>query len=50
MARGCTGHAIATLDGITGAHIDWADSKGLNRWECKALEISEERSTLSAVW
>ena len=36
--------------GITGAHVDWADSKGLNEWECKALELSEERSKLSAVW
>jgi len=35
-----------TLDGITGAHVDWADSKGLNEWEHKALELSEERSKL----
>ena len=41
---------VAALDGITGAHVDWADSKGLNEWECKALELSEERSKLSAVW
>ena len=49
-ARGCPRHAVAALDGITGAHVDWADSKGLNEWECKALELSEERSKLSAVW
>ena len=29
-ARGCPRHAVAALDGITGAHVDWADSKGLN--------------------
>jgi hypothetical protein len=29
-----------------GAHVDWADSKGLNQWERKALELSEERSKL----
>ena len=37
------------FDGITGAHVDWADSKGLNEWERKALELSEERSQLPAV-
>jgi hypothetical protein len=26
-ARGCPRHAVAALDGITGAHVDWADSK-----------------------
>jgi hypothetical protein len=45
-ARGCPRHAVAALDGITGAHVDWADSKGLNEWERKALELSEERSKL----
>jgi len=48
-ARGCPRHAVAALDGITGAHVDWDDSKGLNQWEHKALELSEERSKLSAV-
>ena len=46
-ARGCPRHAIAALNGITGAHVDWADSKGLIEWERKALELSEERSKLS---
>jgi len=32
-ARGCPRHAVAALDGITGAHVDWADSKALNQWE-----------------
>ena len=41
-ARSCPRHAVAALDGITGAHVDWADSKGLNEWEHKALELSEE--------
>ena len=37
MARGCLRHAVAALDGMTGAHIDWPDSKGPNKWEYKAL-------------
>jgi hypothetical protein len=45
-APGCPRHTVATLDGITGAHVDWADSKGLNGWERTALELSEERSKL----
>jgi hypothetical protein len=49
-ARGCPCHAVAALDGITGARMNWADSKGLNQWERKALELSEERSKLSASW
>jgi hypothetical protein len=36
-ARGCVRHAVAALDGIIGAHVDWTDSKGLNEWERKAL-------------
>ena len=32
-ARACPRHAVAALDGIIDAHIDWADSKGLNEWE-----------------
>jgi hypothetical protein len=35
-ARGYHRRAVAALDGITGAHVDWADSKGLNEWERKA--------------
>ena len=49
-ARGRPRHAIAALDDITGAHVDWADSKGLNQWVRKALELSEERSKLPASW
>lgn len=37
---------VAALDGITGVHVNWADSKGLNQWERKVLELSEERSRL----
>jgi hypothetical protein len=48
-ARGCPQHAVAALDSIAGAHVDWADSKGLNKWERKALELSEERSQFPAV-
>ena len=39
-------HAMAALDGITGAHVDWPDFKGLNQWKRKALELAEERSQL----
>jgi hypothetical protein len=45
-ARACPRHAVTALDGITGAHVDWTDSRGLNEWERKALELSEERSKL----
>jgi hypothetical protein len=37
------------LDGIIGAYVDWEDSKGLNEWEHKALELSEERSKLAKI-
>jgi hypothetical protein len=46
-ARACPRHAVAALDGITGAHVDWADSRGLNQWERTALELSEKRSKLA---
>ena len=44
--RACPRHALAALNGITGAHVDWPDSKGLDEWERKALELAEERSQL----
>jgi hypothetical protein len=47
-ARGCPQHAVAALEGIIGARVDWADSKGLNEWERRALDLSEERSQLAA--
>jgi hypothetical protein len=49
-ARGCPRHAVAVLDGIAGARVDWADSRGLNMHERQALELSEdeERSQLAA--
>ena len=31
-ARGCPRHAVAALDGIIGARVDWADSRGLGEW------------------
>jgi len=34
-ARGCPHHAVAALDGIIGAHVDWDDSEDLNQWERK---------------
>jgi hypothetical protein len=46
-ARACPGHAVAALDGITGAHVDWADSRDLSQWERTALELSGERSKLA---
>lgn len=45
-SRACPRHAVAALNGIVGAHVDWPDSKGLNEWERKALELAEERSQL----
>jgi hypothetical protein len=48
-ARGCPRHAIAALDGIAGAHVDWADSKGINEYERAALELTEEKSR-PGVW
>jgi hypothetical protein len=45
-ARTCPRHGVAALDGIARAHVDWADSKALNEWERKALELAEERSQL----
>ncbi len=45
-APACPRHAVAALNGITGAHVDWHDSKGLNEWERMALELAEERSQL----
>ena len=47
-ARGCPRHAIAALDGIAGARVDWADYRGLNKFERKALELSGERSIRAA--
>ena len=45
-ARAYPRHAVAALNGITRARIDWPDSKGLNQWERQALELAEERSQL----
>jgi hypothetical protein len=45
-ARGCPRHAVSALDGISRARVDWPDSKGLNQYERKALELAEERSQL----
>jgi len=45
-ARACPAHAVAALNGITGAHVDWPDSKGLSECERKALDLAEERSRL----
>jgi hypothetical protein len=44
--RGCPRHAVAALDGISRARVDWPDSKSLNQWERTALELAEERSQL----
>lgn len=41
-ARACTRHAVAALDQIDGASVDWADTKGINEYERKALELTEE--------
>ena len=41
-ARGCPKHAMIALECITGARVDWADSKSLNEYEVKALQITEQ--------
>jgi hypothetical protein len=41
-ARACTRHAVRALEGIDRARVDWADTKGLNEFERKALELTEE--------
>jgi hypothetical protein len=46
--RACPRHAVAALDGISGARVDWVDSKGLNEHGRMAIELAAERSTLSA--
>jgi hypothetical protein len=45
-ARGCPRQAVAALDGIAGARVDWGDFKGLNQRERKALDLFEERRNL----
>ena len=45
-SRACPRHAVAALDGISRARVDWSDSKDLNQWERTALELAEERSQL----
>jgi hypothetical protein len=44
-ARACPQHAVAALDGIDGARVDWADTRGINEFERKALELTEEMAT-----
>lgn len=41
-ARACPAHAIRALEGIDGARVDWPDTVGLNEFEVKALEITEQ--------
>jgi hypothetical protein len=42
-ARGCPPHAVTALNGITRAHVDWPDSKGLNQWERSPLAMTLHR-------
>jgi len=46
-ARACPAHAVTGLEQITGARVDWADTKGLNEFEIKALELTEDRARLA---
>lgn len=46
-ARACPRHAVAALNGITGARVVWADTRGVNDHERAALIIAEERSQLA---
>jgi hypothetical protein len=42
-SRACLTHAIAALEVIDGAEVDWDDSKGLSEYERKALELTKRR-------
>jgi hypothetical protein len=42
--RGCTRHAIATIDNTIGATVDWTDTKGLNEMERKALDLTVQNA------
>ena len=46
-ARACPQHTVAALNGITGAHVIWADSRGINHHERTALIIAVGRSQLA---
>ncbi len=46
-ARACARHAVAALDGLTGARVIWDDTRGINEYEGTALQLAEERSQLS---
>jgi hypothetical protein len=46
-ARACPGHAVAALDGLSGARVVWDDTRDINEYEDSALRIGEERSQLS---
>jgi hypothetical protein len=48
ITRGCVKHAIDALDHITGARVDWTDTKGLNEFELKALQLTDERAAARA--
>jgi len=47
-ARGCPRHAVAALDGITGARVTGPTPGSSNKHERQALELSEERRQLAA--
>jgi hypothetical protein len=47
-ARACPCHAVAALNGVTGARVIWADTRGINDHERTALRIAEDRSQLAA--
>jgi hypothetical protein len=47
-ARACPQHAVAALNGIIGARVIWADTRGINDHERTTLSIAGERSQLVA--
>jgi hypothetical protein len=48
--RACCRHAVALLDGVTGAEVVWQDTAGINLYEKMALKMSEERSALGRLF
>jgi hypothetical protein len=47
-ARACPRHAVAVLECIASARVDWPDSKGLNEGECTALELAGNEANLDS--
>jgi hypothetical protein len=49
-APACSRHAVARVNGMTGAHLDWSDSKGLNEWERNATRTGPRTKPTQLAW